>query len=272
MQKDQYRLGRKQVYSHQYQTLAKYRRRRDRRAAVEATARRYRSSSAARTGMSFPTVEPLVDPSTCTTGPGVTVGPGPGFLKTTCTDGPTRAAVRPRRQLHAGSHSPPPRSTTGSRRVRSRRRHAGRPSTAPARRSADPARGLLHLHLHASVGQQQVTPVASCGPHVAGTRARLDHDHVQPAAGADQLPVDALDAMHGRTRPVTDGSFVTTTCTKPVDTAGYVATGTPVASPTRPDASLSEGHLRDAGDLVRRRGRQRLVRCGHRRSSSRPTA
>src|SRR4030095_5355961 len=91
MQKNQYLLGIKQVYKHQYQTIAKIG---DDEIGVPLA-----GDCTPGPGIRCETreilVSQLVDPSTCTTGAGPTVGPGPGYLKTTCIDGPLARAYGP---------------------------------------------------------------------------------------------------------------------------------------------------------------------------------
>ena len=188
-----------------------------------AIARRSRSSSAARTEMSFPTVEPSRRSEHLHDGPGVTVGPGPGFLKTTCINGPSAPAVRARRQLHAGSRSAPPRSTTGSRRraisssSARRRRSTARASSVRRRRT----RGSSSTPARVRRRNNQVTPVASCG---GGRRPGRRPTGSRPRAASRRAPTTSPRRPRCRARSglrSTDGSFVTTTCTKPIDTAGY---------------------------------------------------
>jgi len=91
MEKDQYQLGVKQVYQHQYQTIMKLG---DDEIGVPVSGDCV-PGPGVRCETRDVTVSQLVDPSTCTTGPGPTVGPGPGYVKTTCIDGPLARAFGP---------------------------------------------------------------------------------------------------------------------------------------------------------------------------------
>jgi hypothetical protein len=63
----------------------------------------------------------LVDPSSCTTGPGESVGPGPQYIRTTCTNGPLAQAYGPVASC-PGLHPSFSRQRLGGGDVRQRRR------------------------------------------------------------------------------------------------------------------------------------------------------
>jgi len=87
MQKDQYMLGKKQVYKYQYRTLAHLG---DDETGVATEGDCVEINGIrCETKVLFPSQ--LVDPSECTTGPGVTVTPVT-FVKTTCVNGPLARA------------------------------------------------------------------------------------------------------------------------------------------------------------------------------------
>src|SRR5678816_2081525 len=66
----------------------------------------------------------------------------------------------------------------------------------------------------------QVTPVASCGPDVPGTAPNwITTTCTQPPGPTNFASTPSTPCTVGP--PVTDAFYVTTTCTKPIDTAGY---------------------------------------------------
>ena len=186
---DQYKMGRKQVYRHQYQTLAKIG---DDEIGVPQSGSctpiplvvRCEDRDVFPGGSSR-----LVDPNTCTTGPGVDVGAGPGYLKTTCIDGPSALPYAAVASCTPGVDP----ATSSNNWVETRCDFV--PGTADADqrhvrgRSADAGRGVLHLHLHASAGKQQADAGAFLPGRHSRHDARLDHDDVRPAA---QRPTSRL--------------------------------------------------------------------------------
>ena len=167
-----------------------------------------------------------------------------------------RAAVRPGRELHAGTSTP---ATSLNNWVETRcDLVVGTPTpfngTCVVGPPTQDAARLLHLHLHASAGQQ---------PGDAGRVVRRPTSPARRPTGS-RRPAPSPPARptipRRRRRPArsdrrsTDGSFVTTTCTKPVDTAGY-APGAACVANDGTDAALPEGHVRHA------RGRSPTTRC-----------
>ena len=261
MQVDQYKLGRKQVYRHQYQTLAKIG---DDEIGVPQSGTctpipgvvRCEDRDVLPDGSSR-----LVDPNTCTTGPGVTVGPGPGYLKTTCTDGPSALPYGPVANCTPGVTAATALNNWVETRCDLVRRHAHALQRHLRRRSADPGRVVLHLHLHASAGQQPGDAGRIVRPRRRRHGARLDHDHVHPAAGPDQLPVDTVGALHGRTAG--DRRLVRDDDLHEAGRHGGLRARRGVRRQRRPDAALSEGHVRSARGPRRRGGAERLVHGGN---------
>ena len=132
-----------------------------------------------------------------------------------------RAAVRPGRQLHAGVHARHRAQQLGRDDVRPRGRHADALQRHLRRRSADAGRGVLHLHLHATGGATtRSTPVASCGPDVAGTAP----------------------------------DWITTTCTQPPGPTNFPATP---SLPCTVGPPVTDVYLRD--DDLHQAGRHRRV-------------
>ena len=126
------------------------------------------------------------------------IGPGPAYVRTTCTDGPLARAYGPVASCTPGHVLP----TSGS----------GRTDTDLRPRRHQPAGGvqrnlyprlvarrlarLLRLRLHPTAGQQHDRSGVVVRRLLAGNLARLDHGDVQPAAGTDQLRGDAVVALH----------------------------------------------------------------------------
>ena len=190
------------------------------------------------------------------------VGPAPGYLKTTCIDGPIALPYGPVAQLHAGSHCRHRRSTAGS-----RRGAISWPATATPINGTcvvGPPTQDAAFFIYTCTrppANNQVTPVASCGPDVAGTAPNwITTTCTQPPGPTNFASTPSLPCTVGP--PVTDASFVTTTCTKPIDTAGYAPGAVCVASDglTPPYLKVTCGTPEVLG---RRRGAERLVHPGH---------
>ena len=147
----------------------------------------------------------VVDPSTCTTGPGPTVGPGPGYLKTTCINGPLAVAYGPVASCAVGTIA----ATSGN-------NWAATTCDRVTVSAAAPFNGTC------TVGSTQVgspdysifictQPAANNTVGSGGVlrrdlgrhRARLDHDHLQPASGPDQLRGDCRRCRARSARPPT---------------------------------------------------------------------
>ncbi|HSC63021.1 MAG TPA: PilC/PilY family type IV pilus protein [Caldimonas sp.] len=219
---DQYKMGRKQVYRHQYQTLAKIG---DDEIGVPQAGDctpiplvvRCEDRDVLPDGSSR-----LVDPNTCTTGPGVSVGPGPGYLKTTCIDGPSALAYGPVASCTPGVDP----ATSLNNWVETRCDYiAGAATPISGTCVVGPPTQDASFFIYTCTRppvNNQVTPVASCGPDVAGTSPDwITTTCTQPAA-TNYLPRPSPQCAEGP--PVTDGSLITTQCTKSLNNAGYAAT------------------------------------------------
>ena len=220
MQTDQYKLGRRQVIRHQYQTLAKF--------GLDEIGV---PQSGDCTPIPFvvrcedrdvlPDGSPrLVDPNICTTGPGVTVGTGPGFLKTTCTDGPQALAYGPVANCAPGFTA----ATGLNSWVETTCDFvAGAPTPFNGTCVVGPPTQDAAFFIYTCTrpaGNNQVVPVAACGADVPGTAPFwITTTCTQPPGVNNFAATPSLPCVVGP--PVTDASFVTTTCTKPIDTAGY---------------------------------------------------
>ena len=225
MEVDQYKLGRRQVFKHQYQTIAKIG---DDEIGVARTATASRpAASVARPGY-LP--QPARRSEHLSTGPGATVGPGPGFLKTTCIDGPWPCHTGPVASCTRGSLPPLP-ATAGSRRLAISARRADPVQRHVRRRAADPGRGVLHLHLLASAAPTtRSNGVASCGADIPGTAP----------------------------------DWITTTCTQPPGPTNFAATPSlPCAVGPRHRRQLHDDDLHEAGRHAGIRGE---LRCRSRHS------
>ena len=231
---DQYKMGRKQVYRHQYQTLAKLL---DDESAFRrlADGRRFRSSSAARIAMSCPGrfQPPGRSRHLHDRAPALPSDPTRRLPQDDLHRRTQRAALCSGRELHAGSRSGDLLQRLGRDEVRLRAGHCHADQWNLRGRSADAGRGVLHLHLHASAGKQQ----ADAGAFLPGPTFRAPRpDWITTTCGqpgSDQLPVSAVAAVRGRAS-VTDGNYITTTCTKPLNTAGYAASCAPSDGLTAP--------------------------------------
>ncbi len=229
MQTDQYKLGRKQVFRHQYQTLAKIG---DDEIGVPQAGDctpiplvvRCEDRDVLPNGSSR-----LVDPNTCTTGPGVTVGPAPGYLKTTCIDGPSAQPYAPVASCTPGVDP----ATALNNWVETRCDlvlGAQTPinGTCVVGPPTQDAAFFIYTCTRPPLNNQ-VTPVASCGADIPGTAPNwITTTCSQPPGPNNFAATPSLPCVVGP--PVTDGSFVTTTCTKPINTAGYAPGAVCVAS------------------------------------------
>jgi Tfp pilus tip-associated adhesin PilY1 len=244
MKIDQYKYGRRQVYMHQYQTLAKIG---DDEVGVPQA-----GDCVPGPGIVCEIYDwvpnQLVDPNTCTTGPGPTVGPGPGYLKTTCIDGP--AAV----PYGAVSACTPGFTAATSLNSWTETRCdfiAGTPTPqqlacvvgAPTQDAAF----FIYTCTRPPANNQDIG-VASCPVDVAGTAPDwITITCIHPAA-TNYPPTPSLPCTPAG--PQTDGFFVTTTCTKSLDTAGYAASCVPSTGLVTPFIRVTCGAPEVVGDVA----------------------
>jgi hypothetical protein len=230
MQTDQYRYGVQQVSKHQYQTIAYTDAGRDRHSARG----RLRPSG----DIKCKTREVLrADPgrpSTCTTGPGPTVGPGPGYLKTTCTNGPLAVAYGPVASCAVGTVARP-RATAG------RRTTCDRVTVS----AAAPFNGTCTVG-STQVGSPDYSIFICTQPRRTTRRFRWRlAARARPAPAPDWITTScsqppgptnfaATPSLPCTVGSSTDASFVTTTCAKSLNTSGYVATCTAGPGTTAP--------------------------------------
>ncbi|MEO5844556.1 MAG: PilC/PilY family type IV pilus protein [Caldimonas sp.] len=229
MQVDQYKLGRRQIYKHQYQTIAKI--------GDDEIGIALSGDCTPGPGIRCETREiflnQLVDPSTCTTGPGPTVGPGPGYLKTTCIDGPLARPYAPVANCTPGFTAASSGNswveTTCDLVLGTATPFNGTCVVGPPTQDA----AFFIYTCTRPAANNQVTPVASCGAYPpAADPTWITTTCTQPPGPNNFAAAPSLPCTVGP--PVTDGSFVTTTCTKPVDTAGYAASCAAVDGLTPP--------------------------------------
>ena len=221
MQKDQYRLGIRQVYEHQYQTIEKI--------GADEIGVPVAGDCVPGPGVRCETKEvfasQLVDPATCTTGPGPTVGPGPGYLKTTCIDGPL---ARPYGPVNAcvpgftGATSSNGWAETTCDRVNIDPAAAFNGTCVPGTTQGGSPDYFVFI-CSRPAGNNTSTPVASCGASSAGTFPDwITTTCSQPPGPNNFAATPSLPCTPGSTTTV-DGTFVTTTCVKSIDTSGYLA-------------------------------------------------
>ena len=196
MQVDQYQLGRRQVFKHQYQTHRQDRRRRDRRRPA-ATACRARAS-AARPREVF--ANAARRPGHLLTGP-PDRRPGPGFLKTTCIDGPSSLPYGPVATCAPGFTPATSAQRLGRDHLRPTRRRADAASTArasPARRPRTPTSSSTPARAPPATIRSPRSPRAASYP--APTGAELDHDDVhQPPGPTNFAATPSLPCTVGST-------------------------------------------------------------------------
>ncbi len=218
MEVDQYKLGRKQVFKHEYQTIEKLG---DDEIGVALS-----GDCTPGPGVRCETREVLtsrlVDPSTCTT-PGLTVGPPPGYLKTTCTDGPSALPYGPVANCAPGFTA----ASSGNSWVETTcDLTLGTPTAFNGTCVVGPPTQDASFFIYTCTrpaANNTSTPVASCGADTPGTSPSwITTTCSQPPGPNNFASTPSLPCTVGP--PVTDGSFVTTTCTKPIDTVPtYVA-------------------------------------------------
>ena len=157
-----------------------------------------------------------------------------------------RAALCSGCELHAGSRSRDLLQQLGRDEVRLRAGHCHADQWHLRGRSADAGRGVLHLHLHASAGKQQ----ADAGAFLPGRHSGTTPDWITTTCGqpaATNFPSQpSPQCVEGP--PVTDGNYITTTCTKPLNTAGYAAS---CARQRWLDRALHQGDLPCTGSRRR---------------------
>ncbi|MEO7339215.1 MAG: hypothetical protein ABIV63_21775, partial [Caldimonas sp.] len=218
VQVDQYKLGRKQVYKRQYQTIAKYG---DDEIGVALSGDCVPGPGIrCETREIFPSQ--LVDPASCTTGPGPTVGPPAGYLKTTCIDGPQALAYGPVASCTPGFTA----AGSGNGWVETRCDYSvGTPTAINGTCVVGPptqdASYFIYTCTRPAANNQSVG-VPSCGADTPGSSPDwITTTCTQPPGPTNYASTPSLPCVVGP--PTTDANYVTTTCTKPVDTAGYAA-------------------------------------------------
>ncbi|HEY2558537.1 MAG TPA: PilC/PilY family type IV pilus protein [Caldimonas sp.] len=219
MEKDQYRLGIRQVYMHQYQTIEKI--------GADEIGVPLSGDCVPGPGIRCETNDvfpsQLVDPSTCTSGPAPSVGPGPGFLKTTCIDGPLAVAYGPIATCAPGFTGAT--SGNGWAETTCDRVVVGAPAafngTCTVGSSQGPSPDFFIFICTRPAANNTSVPVASCGASTPGVAPDwITTTCSQPPGPNNFAATPSLPCVVGS---VTDGSFVTTTCAKPVDTNGFSA-------------------------------------------------
>ncbi|MGZ8259043.1 MAG: hypothetical protein ACXWUL_00660, partial [Caldimonas sp.] len=223
MQTDQYKLGVKQVYKYQFQTIKKL--------EGEEFGEAIAGDCVPNPGVwtcEIRTVfaNQLVDPSTCTP-TGTTVGPGPGYLKTTCTDGPSARLYGPVNTCTPGftaasSGNSWTETTCDSITVTPAAAFNGT-CTPGTTQGAGPDFFLFICTRPAA--NNTTTPVASCPATTpAAAPDWITTTCSQPPGPNNFAATPSLPCTVGS---MTDGSFVTTVCAKPMDTTDYVSACTP---------------------------------------------
>ncbi|MDQ6639121.1 MAG: PilC/PilY family type IV pilus protein [Pseudomonadota bacterium] len=232
MKVDQYKYGRRQVYKHQYQTVAKIG---DDEHGVPTEGPCVES-----TGVHceivevFPTPADIiagrtpqtVDPNTCTTGPGPTVSDeAHGFLKTTCIDGP--AAV-PYAAVSSCPTGVTPASSGNSWTETRCDFISGTPTPFDGTCVVGaPTQDLAFFIYTCSrpPANNQDTGVASCSADIAASGPLWITTTCAHPAATNFPPTPGLPCTPAG--PQTDSNYVTTTCTKSINTSGYVASCVP---------------------------------------------
>ena len=216
MQVDQYQLGRRQVFKHQYQTIAKIG---DDEIGV-ALSGDCTPSPGIRCETREIFLNQLVDPNTCTI-PGLSVGPGPGFLKTTCVDGPLALPYAPvagcTPGLTAASSGNSWVETTCNLTLGTPTPFNGTCVVGPPTQDA----AFFIYTCTRPAANNQVTGVASCGVYPPAASPDWIATTCTQPPGPNNFPT--APSLACTVGSITDGSFVTTICTKPLDTAGYAA-------------------------------------------------
>ena len=207
MEVDQYQLGRRQVYKHQYQTIAKIG---DDEIGVALS-----GDCIPGPGIRCETrevfINQLVDPNTCTTGPGPTVGPGPGYLKTTCIDGPSALPYGPVANCTPGFTA----ASAGNSWVETTcNLTLGTPTpfngTCVVGAPTQDAAFFIYTCTRPAANNQSIG-VASCGADIPGTSPDwITTTCTQPLGPTNFAATPSLPCAVGST---TDAAFVTTTCT-----------------------------------------------------------
>jgi Tfp pilus tip-associated adhesin PilY1 len=213
MEKDQYQYGVRQVFKHQYQTIEKI--------GADEIGVPLAGDCTPGPGIVCETrdvfVNQLVDPNTCTTGPGPTVGPGPGYVKTTCLPGPLAQAYGPVAScipgFTAASSSNGWAETTCNFSVVNAAAPFNGTCTPGTTTGAAPDYFIFVCTTPA--GNNTSVPVASCTGSAGTAPNWITTSCSYPPA--TNFPATPSPACTPGTS--TDGSFITTTCAKSIDNA-----------------------------------------------------
>ena len=233
MQKDQYRLGVAQILERKYQVIA-YDWDNEHGPAVSGTCvsspgnrpiecRIYDVAAGQFVSDLSAVSARYVDPSTCTTGPAETIGSGPAFNRTTCTDGPSARPYGPVASCTPGTIAPNSgnnyaASTCDRVTVDAAAAFNGTCSVGTTQ-GAGPD---FYLYICTRpAGNNQSTPVASCGASSPGTAPDWITTTCSQPPGPNNFAATPSPACTVGT--TTDASFVSTTCDKPLDSSTYVA-------------------------------------------------
>ncbi len=178
----------------------------------------------------------LVNPSSCTTGPGESIGPGPAYVRTTCTNGPLAQAYGPVASCTPG-FTPP---AVGNGWAATTCDHVVVAAPAAFNGTCTPGSSLggapdyFVFVCTQPAANNAAVPVASCGASTAATAPDwITTTCSQPPGSNNFAATPSLPCTVGSTT-TTDGTYVTTVCAKPLDTAGYVATCTANPGTTAP--------------------------------------
>ena len=235
MEKDQYKYGVKQILRRQYQLIA-YDHSNESGSSVSGTCTPspgnypiecrirdyatgdYVADAAAVTAQ-------LVDPASCTTGPGESIGGFPTYLRTTCTNGPLAQAYGIVSSCTPGFTAAS--STNGWQEITCDKSVID-PAT-PFNGTCTPGTTLggspdfFSFVCTRPAGNNHSEPVASCGATTPGTSPDwIAVTCGQPPGPNNFAATPSLPCTPGTTTTV-DGTYVTTVCVKSIDTAGWVA-------------------------------------------------